>query len=121
MRRWDSDGVAREQQHPSGFDGLNRKQTHPDEMAWKTLIGHSAPGSAFSFCASGYTIGRFFIEFARGDADRVPTGWASLCLSGFPCYFLWGSGLEKLPVFFHTQDGPGACGGLWHSRCAWLR
>lgn len=34
------------------------------------ILRHARPGSAFAFYVCGYALGRFFFEFARGDADR---------------------------------------------------
>lgn len=49
------------------------------ESAWVLILSacasilvwrHAAPGSAFSCYVAGYALGRFFLEFARVDAER---------------------------------------------------
>lgn len=35
-----------------------------------SIAKHFPPGSAFALYIAGYALGRFFLEFARGDADR---------------------------------------------------
>jgi len=71
---------------------------------WIMTIRHSVPGSAFATYVAGYAIGRFFFEFARGDADRPyfrgfsQPQWISLLLTlglsllgpaGFPRHSIW--------------------------------
>lgn len=71
---------------------------------WMTIVRHSVPGSAFAAYVAGYAVGRFFFEFARGDAERPyflgfsEAQWISLLLTlglsllgraGFPRHSIW--------------------------------
>lgn len=71
--------------------------------AWM-VVRHAVPGSAFAAYVAGYALGRFFFEFARGDADRpyflrisqsqwisllLTVGLSLLGLAGVPRYSIW--------------------------------
>jgi prolipoprotein diacylglyceryltransferase len=70
------------------------------------LLHHAIPGTVFASYVTGYALGRFVFEFARGDADRPYTlgfsqaQWISLILMSA---MLWGELRGALP--FH----------LWHA------
>ena len=42
----------------------------PGGRRFWSIAKHFPPGSAFALYIAGYALGRFFLEFARGDADR---------------------------------------------------
>lgn len=71
--------------------------------AWM-VVRHSLPGFVFADYVAGYALGRFFFEFARGDADRPyflgfsQAQWISLLLTlgasllggaRFPQHAIW--------------------------------
>lgn len=81
---------------PSQLVGVRLFPIQAVESVWiQALVGgatlhilrHAAPGSAFAFYVSGYALGRFLIEFGRGDAVRPywrgfsQSQWISVLLS----------------------------------------
>ena len=81
---------------PSQLVGVRLFPVQAAESAWiLTLVAcatlhilrYARPGSAFAFYVCGYAMGRFFFEFARGDAERPywkgfsQAQWISLLLT----------------------------------------
>jgi hypothetical protein len=71
--------VHAEMGFPSALVGVRLFPIQAVESMWVlVLVGcairlvryHAPAGDAFALCVSGYSLGRFFLEFARGDAER---------------------------------------------------
>lgn len=85
---------------PSQLTGVRLFPIQVVESAWiltlvicstVLLLHHSTPGTVFAFYVTAYALGRFFFEFARGDADRPywlgfsQAQWISVVLASAIC------------------------------------